>query len=143
MRATSAATPLIVPPIMAPVFWELSSPSVSGAEAPEEADSSESVAEGSAVPEVPLAPSVSVSVSDAVEVSDSVEELSDCVVDSAVDSAVDSDEDVSVASVVELPVVDALVFEDSVSDVLRLVPSVVGSASEVAGAVRGTLKLVS
>jgi hypothetical protein len=121
---------------MAPVFRELLSPSVSGAEAPEEADSSESVAEGSAVPEVPLALSVSVSVSDAVEVSDSV-------VDASVVDSDDSTVDVSVDSVVALPVVDAPVLEETVSDVLRLVPSVVGSASEVTGSVRGTFKLVS
>lgn len=126
----------MVPPIMAPVFRELLSPSVSGAAAPEEADSSESVDEGSAVPEVPLVLSVSVSVSDAVEVSDSVDDAS--VVDSDV-----SAEDVSVDSVVALPVADASVLEESVSDVFRLVPSVVGSDSEVTGSVRGTLKLVS
>jgi hypothetical protein len=138
MRATSAATPLIVPPMIAPVFWEpLSSPSVSGAEA------SEPVAEGSAVSEVPLAVSVSVSLSDAVELSDSVDEVSDCVVDSVEDDSVVSIDDVPVDSVVALPVVVASVAEESVSDVLLLVPSVVGSDSEVTGAVRGTLKLVS
>jgi hypothetical protein len=110
---------------------------VSGAEA------SESVAEGSAVSEVPLAVSVSVSLSDAVELSDSVDEVSDCVVDSVEDDSVVSIDDVPVDSVVALPVVVASVAEESVSDVLLLVPSVVGSDSEVTGAVRGTLKLVS
>ncbi|KAI6759319.1 hypothetical protein HG530_009999 [Fusarium avenaceum] len=139
--ATRAATPLMVPPIIAPVFCLLSSPLVSGAEAADEAELSESVDEGSAVPEVALAVSVSVSVSDAVEVSDSVDEVSDCVVDSAVDSVVesvfDSFEDVSVVFVVDdFVFVEDIVFVEESDVVFLLVPNVVGSASEVAEAVK-------
>lgn len=146
--ATRAATPLMVPPIIAPVFCLLSSPLVSGAEAADEAELSESVDEGSAVPEVALAVSVSVSVSDAVEVSDSVDEVSDCVVDSAVDSVVesvfDSFEDVSVVFVVDdFVFVEDIVFVEESDVVFLLVPNVVGSASEVAEAVSGAFMLES
>lgn len=137
MRAARAATPLIVPPMMAPVFLEpLSLPSVSGA-----SESPDSVDDGSAVSEAVVSVEVSDSVSEAVEVSDSVEEVSDVFVVDAVDSVVEPEE-VSVDFVDALRVVDDFVAEVSVVVVLLLVPSVVGSDSELTGCVRGTFMLV-
>lgn len=126
----------MVPPMMAPVFLEpLSLPSVSGA-----SESPDSVDDGSAVSEAVVSVEVSDSVSDAVEVSDSVEEVSEFVVE-AVDSVVEPEE-VSVDFVDALLVADDFVAEVSVVVVLLLVPSVVGSDSELTGCVRGTFMLV-
>lgn len=125
--------------MMAPVFLEpLSLPSVSGA-----SESPDSVDDGSAVSEAVVSVEVSDSVSEAVEVSDSVEEVSDdaVVVVDAVDSVVETEE-VSVDFVDALLVVDDFVAEVSVVVVLLLVPSVVGSDSELTGCVRGTFMLV-
>lgn len=122
--------------MMAPVFLEpLSLPSVSGA-----SESPDSVDDGSAVSEAVVSVEVSDSVSDAVEVSDSVEEVSEFVVE-AVDSVVEPEE-VSVDFVDALLVADDFVAEVSVVVVLLLVPSVVGSDSELTGCVRGTFMLV-
>lgn len=122
--------------MMAPVFLEpLSLPSVSGA-----SESPDSVDDGSAVSEAVVSVEVSDSVSDAVEVSDSVEEVSEFVVE-AVDSVVEPEE-VSVDFVDALLVADDFVVEASVVVVLLLVPSVVGSDSELTGCVRGTFMLV-
>lgn len=129
----------MVPPMIAPVFLEpLSLPSVSGA-----SESPDSVDDGSAVSEAVVSVEVSDSVSDAVEVSDSVEEVSEFVfvVVDAVDSVVEPEE-ASVDFVDALPVVDDFVAEVSVVVVLLLVPSVVGSESELTGCVRGTFMLV-
>lgn len=110
-------------------------PSVSGA-----SESPDSVDDGSAVSEAVVSVEVSDSVSDAVEVSDSVEEVSEFVVE-AVDSVVEPEE-VSVDFVDALLVADDFVVEASVVVVLLLVPSVVGSDSELTGCVRGTFMLV-
>lgn len=110
-------------------------PSVSGA-----SESPDSVDDGSAVSEAVVSVEVSDSVSDAVEVSDSVEEVSEFVVE-AVDSVVEPEE-VSVDFVDALLVADDFVAEVSVVVVLLLVPSVVGSDSELTGCVRGTFMLV-
>lgn len=110
-------------------------PSVSGA-----SESPDSVDDGSAVSEAVVSVKVSDSVSDAVEVSDSVEEVSKFVVE-AVDSVVEPEE-VSVDFVDALLVADDFVAEVSVVVVLLLVPSVVGSDSELTGCVRGTFMLV-
>lgn len=110
-------------------------PSVSGA-----SESPDSVDDGSAVSEAVVSVVVSDSVSDAVEVSDSVEEVSEFVVE-AVDSVVEPEE-VSVDFVDALLVADDFVAEVSVVVVLLLVPSVVGSDSELTGCVRGTFMLV-
>ena len=110
-------------------------PSVSGA-----SESPDSVDDGSAVSEAVVSVEVSDSVSDAVEVSDSVEEVSEFFVE-AVDSVVEPEE-VSVDFVDALLVADDFVAEVSVVVVLLLVPSVVGSDSELTGCVRGTFMLV-
>jgi hypothetical protein len=98
------------------------------------------VDDGSAVSEAVVSVEVSDSVSDAVEVSDSVEEVSEFFVE-AVDSVVEPEE-VSVDFVDALLVADDFVAEVSVVVVLLLVPSVVGSDSELTGCVRGTFMLV-
>lgn len=103
-------------------------------------ESPDSVDDGSAVSEAVVSVEVSDSVSDAVEVSDSVEEVSEFVVE-AVDSVVEPEE-VSVDFVDALLVADDFVAEVSVVVVLLLVPSVVGSDSELTGCVRGTFMLV-
>lgn len=124
----------MVPPTMAPVFLvPLSLPSVSGAAAA----AVEVVASSSDV-------LLAVWVSDSVSVFEAVDEVFVVFV-VEVDSVELSVVDVFVAVellVVELLVVEALVVVDPV-EVLCLVPSVVGSDSDIAVAVRGALMVVS
>lgn len=124
----------MVPPTIAPVFLvPLSLPSVSGAAAaPVEVVASSS--------DVLLA----VSVSDSVSVSEAVDEVFVVLV-VEVDSVELSVVEVFVVEllVVELFVVEALVVVVDPVEVLFLVPSVVGSDSDIAVAVRGALMVVS